>query len=128
VTHTSLLQHPSGQEVGSQTHLPAGPHSCPVWHATHAPPALPQAADVGVRQPPSAAQHPLVQACPLQLQLPPMQAEPGRQTTQAAPPVPHAAVVGVETQCPVESQQPCGQGSAHPIALVLASPASLASP
>ncbi len=42
------VQHPSGQEVASQTHLPLALHSCPAAHAPHAAPAAPHEALVSL--------------------------------------------------------------------------------
>ena len=38
------LQHPFGQDVASQTHLPLAEHSCPAAHAAQVRPAVPQEA------------------------------------------------------------------------------------
>jgi hypothetical protein len=60
---TFPLQHPFGHDAASHTHLPVEPlQACPLAHALHATPLLPQALVASVvMQLPLASQHPFGQ-------------------------------------------------------------------
>jgi hypothetical protein len=92
-----VSQQPFGHELASQPQIPFVPHVWPVAQGAQAPPALPQAAAVGVVQTPSVLQQPSGHEVALQAHAPALQVWPAAHGAQAAPTLPQAAAVVGDT-------------------------------
>jgi len=104
-------QHPLGQLLGVQVHLPCGLQSWVAWHVVQTAPPVPQWSSFDVSHLPLAQQP--EQETPPQLHVPFVQACPIAQLPHALPAEPHASAVclsrGTHWFC---RQQPFGQETA----------------